>query len=63
MKGKTQMKGWLLVNSKGTSNQKDFDFWMKIAVEYNKKARTADKRKKKINCDFYGNIYFNFKRH
>ena len=47
MKGKTQMKGWLLVNARGTSNQKDFDFWMKIAVDYNKKAGTADKRKKK----------------
>jgi TfoX/Sxy family transcriptional regulator of competence genes len=39
------MKGWLLVSESGTSNKKDFDFWVKTAVEANKKA-TAVKKKK-----------------
>ena len=40
------MKGWLLVNAEGTSNKKDFDFWVKTAVEANKKATAAAKKKK-----------------
>jgi TfoX/Sxy family transcriptional regulator of competence genes len=41
------MKGWLLVGAQGTSSKKDFDFWVKIAVEANKKAATASKKKVK----------------
>lgn len=39
------MKGWLLVNSEGTSNKKDFDWWMKTAIEANRKATGAKKKK------------------
>lgn len=40
------MKGWLLIDEEGTKNKKDFDFWIKIALEANGKA-TAPKTKKK----------------
>jgi TfoX/Sxy family transcriptional regulator of competence genes len=40
------MKGWLLIGEEGTKNKKDFDFWIKIAIEANKKA-TIPKTKKK----------------
>lgn len=40
------MKGWLLVSADGTSTKKDFDFWVKTAVEANKKATTTVKKKK-----------------
>jgi TfoX/Sxy family transcriptional regulator of competence genes len=36
------MKGWLLIDEVGTKSQKDFDFWIKTAIEANKKA-TAKK--------------------
>lgn len=40
------MKSWLLVDEEGTKNKKDFDFWIKTAIEANKKA-TAPKPKKR----------------
>ena len=39
------MKGWLLVSSEGTSNKKDFDWWIKTAIEANKKATVSKKKK------------------
>ena len=47
MKGKPMMKGWLLINSEGTNNKKDFDYWMGIALDYNKKGSPAKKIKDK----------------
>lgn len=41
------MKGWLLVGPTGTSRRKDFDFWIEIALEGNKKASAVSQRKKK----------------
>ena len=35
MKGKTDMKGWLLIGPEGTENQQDFKFWMDTAVDFN----------------------------
>jgi len=40
------MKGWLLVGPEGTSNKKDFDNWMDVALKSNKKA-TSSKGKRK----------------
>jgi TfoX/Sxy family transcriptional regulator of competence genes len=39
------MKGWLLVGAEGTSAKKDFDFWIKIAIEANRKAIIPKKKK------------------
>jgi TfoX/Sxy family transcriptional regulator of competence genes len=38
------MKGWLLISPEETAGKKDFDYWVNIAVEANKKA-TALKKK------------------
>jgi TfoX/Sxy family transcriptional regulator of competence genes len=38
------MKGWLLVGPEGTTNKKDFDWWIKYAVEANKKLVAGKKR-------------------
>jgi TfoX/Sxy family transcriptional regulator of competence genes len=40
------MKGWLLVSSEGTKKDADFDFWVEIAVEANKKATSPKKKSK-----------------
>lgn len=39
------MKGWLLVGIDGTKSKKDFDFWVKTAIEANKKASALKKKK------------------
>ena len=39
------MKGWLLVSPEGTKSKKDFDFWVQVAVEANKKAAKPAKKK------------------
>ena len=38
------MKGWLLINAEGMSAQKDFDFWVKTAIDENKKVVAAKKK-------------------
>jgi len=34
MKGKTQMKGWLLVSPDALQKKKDLDFWIGVAIEF-----------------------------
>ena len=41
------MKGWLLISPDATDNKKDFDFWIKLAIEANKKATSSPTKKKK----------------
>lgn len=41
------MKGWLLVSPKGTDSEKDFEYWMEIGIEANKKATNL---KRESNC-------------
>ena len=41
------MKGWLLVGPEGTSSKKDFERWIDIALEANKKVSSSGARKKK----------------
>ncbi len=38
------MKGWLLVSEDGISTKKNFDYWVQVAVEANKKATTKNKK-------------------
>jgi TfoX/Sxy family transcriptional regulator of competence genes len=38
------MKGWLLVSEDGISTKKNFDYWVQVAVEANKKATTKKKK-------------------
>ena len=45
LSGDRPMKGWLLVSPKGTSNKKDFYWWLNKAIEGNKKAKTSKKKR------------------
>ena len=46
MRGKT-LKGYCYVTPDGFASKKDFDYWMKICLEYNKIAKAAKKKKNK----------------
>src|SRR4051794_18638689 len=39
MKGKPMTKGWLLISSEGITSQKDFDYWIGVALDFNQKRR------------------------
>ena len=39
------MRGFVFVNSKGTGNKKDLDYWINLALDFNKKAKAFKKRK------------------
>jgi TfoX/Sxy family transcriptional regulator of competence genes len=39
MKGKPMAKGWLLIGSEGTANSQDLDYWIGVALDFNKKSR------------------------
>jgi TfoX/Sxy family transcriptional regulator of competence genes len=39
------MKGWLLIDEVGAKSKKDFDYWVQIATEANKKATVIKKKK------------------
>lgn len=38
------MKGWIIVNEYGMKNKKDFDYWIDLALDFNKKAKPYKKR-------------------
>ena len=39
------MKGFVFVSLEGTSNEKDFNYWIDLALDFNKKAKAYKKRK------------------
>ncbi len=39
------MKGFVFVNPKGISNKKDFGYWIDLALDFNKKAKVAKRKK------------------
>jgi TfoX/Sxy family transcriptional regulator of competence genes len=39
------MKGFVFVSPKGTNNKKDLDYWVDLALDFNKKAKASKKRK------------------
>jgi TfoX/Sxy family transcriptional regulator of competence genes len=45
LSGARPMKGWLLVGPEGTNMKKDFDWWINKAIEGNKQAKPATKKK------------------
>ena len=40
------MKGWIMIEETGMANQQDFEYWIRLALEFNKKAKASKKRKK-----------------
>ena len=43
MKGR-EPKGFVFVNEEGMRSDKDFDYWVGLALEFNKKAKTSKKK-------------------
>jgi len=39
------MKGWVLVDESGLKNRNDFEYWIGLAIEYNKHAKSSKKKK------------------
>jgi len=40
------MSGFIMVDERGMKNKKDFDYWIDLALEFNKKAKPSKKKKK-----------------
>jgi TfoX/Sxy family transcriptional regulator of competence genes len=40
------MKGWIFVDEYGMKNKSDFDFWIELALDFNKKAKSSKKKGK-----------------
>ena len=40
------MKGWILIDESGLRTSADFKYWIGLAIEYNKHAKSSKKRKK-----------------
>jgi hypothetical protein len=41
------MKGFIYVNEDGIRAKKDFEYWINLCLDYNKKAKASPKKKKK----------------
>lgn len=41
------MKGYVFVSSEGMKTKKQFDYWINLCVEFNKKAKSSKKKKVK----------------
>jgi TfoX/Sxy family transcriptional regulator of competence genes len=46
MKGK-ELKGYCYVTEDGFKSKRDFDYWMKLCLDYNSRAKAARKKAKK----------------
>ena len=40
------MKGYVMINDKGMRKQADFDYWINLALDFNKIAKASKKKKK-----------------
>lgn len=43
---KRPMKGYILVAETGMKSQRDFDYWINLALDFNKKAKSSKKGKR-----------------
>jgi len=41
------MKGFVFIHEESVGNKKDFDYWINLALDFNKKAKASPKKKKK----------------
>lgn len=39
------MKGYVMVDATGMKSKKEFDYWIDLALDFNKKAKSSKKRK------------------
>ncbi len=40
------MKGYVMINDTGMRSTKDFDYWINLSLDFNKKAKVSTKKKK-----------------
>lgn|SRR5690348_783462 len=43
MRGR-EYKGWILVSEEGMETKKDFEYWIRLALDFNKKAKSSKKK-------------------
>jgi len=43
---KRPMKGYVMIDDSGMKSKKEFDYWIDLALDFNKKAKSSKKRKK-----------------
>ena len=43
---KRPMKGYVMVDDSGMKTKKDFDYWIILALDFNKKAKSSKKKRK-----------------
>lgn len=41
---KRPMKGWVMIDESGMRTQKELEFWINLALEFNKKAKSSGKK-------------------
>jgi hypothetical protein len=41
------MKGYVFMSEEGIKTKKQFDYWISLCIEFNKKAKSSKKKKKK----------------
>lgn len=39
------MKGYVMIDNTGMKTKKDFDYWLNLSLEFNKKAKSSKKKK------------------
>ena len=42
---KRPMKGYIMIDDNGMKSQKDFDYWIDLALDFNKKAKSSKRKK------------------
>ena len=43
---KRPMRGYIMIDFSGMTTEKDFNFWIQLALDFNKKAKSSKKTKK-----------------
>ena len=43
---KRPMKGYVMVDDSGMKTKKDFDYWINLSLDFNKKAKSSKKKRK-----------------
>jgi TfoX/Sxy family transcriptional regulator of competence genes len=43
---KRPMKGYVMIDESGMKSQKDFDYWIDLALDFNKRAKSSKKKAK-----------------
>ena len=44
---KRPMKGYVMIDESGMKSQKDFDYWVNLALDFNKNAKSSKKKRQK----------------